>query len=736
MSSVPTTAARAGFAAALTHELAPRALLESLTAALILYLLVAITSVSIAALVYAGPLTPQLPRALAGVLVGVALLTATVSLLGDHGCATATTQDASGVILALGAAAAAAALPHAAPEARAATVALLLLVVTLGMGLVYVLLSAFRLGALVRFLPLPVMGGFLAGTGWLIVIGGLGVAAGAPFGPALLEPGPIARCLPALLLGLAMRQVVRRWRNAALLAVLCAAAAALFYGAMAALGQGPSELADDGWLLGPFSDALAWHPPLEMGLSGVDWRALVAALPVALPAILIGALALLLNTSALELIVKRDIAVDRDLLVHGVANIGSALAGGLIGYTAISMSSVGYTLAGGRRLPGLLVALLLLATALLGTDAIAAVPRFVMGGLLVFIGLALLDEWLWQARRTMRRGDYAVVLAIFAVIAVEDFLWGVALGVVAAIVRFVVDYSRIDIVRFELGGDRLRSRVQRGARQREWLQAQGARVWVVKLQGFVFFGTASRLVDRLRPRLAAGRRFLLLDFEQVTGLDSTALLCFDKLGQQARQQGVELVLSGLRPRVAAAWQRAGEAMPSSFADLDRGLEWCEQRLLDEAGLAGGDDEPVLRDQLLALLPDPPRIDALLARMTRREIAAGASLIAEGDAPDALFVVESGQLTARLERGPGAAELRLETMRAGSLIGEIGFVLDTPRSAGVVADMPSVVRELDRATWRRIVADEPLVAHTLDTLLLRLLAQRTIRLTGVVDALQR
>ena len=74
------------------------------------------------------------------------------------------------------------------------------------------------------------------------------------------------------------------------------------------------------------------------------------------PALLIGIIALLLNTSALELVVKRDIALDRELLAHGAGNLLAGLAGGVIGYTAISLSTLGHKLARGRRLPGVLVA--------------------------------------------------------------------------------------------------------------------------------------------------------------------------------------------------------------------------------------------------------------------------------------------------------------------------------------------------------------------------------------------
>jgi SulP family sulfate permease len=730
---------------ALAEALRPRRLLESLGAAIVLYLLTVILTLSIAVLIYSGPLAAQLPHALGGVLIGAALLVATVSLFGSYGGSIASVQDATGAIVALGASAAAHALAAASVEVRFATVGVLVAGTTLAMGIVYLLVRVLRLGTLVRFMPHPVMGGFLAGTGWLLVIGGIGVSTDVPLGTALLEPAELARWLPALALGAAILWAVRRWRNPALVALLCALGIAVFYLLMWAFGRPPASLAADGWLLGPFPDALDWRTAFDpRALAMVEWRALAAAAPLAAPAVLIGAIALLLNISGLELSVRRDIALDRELLAHGVGNLASAVAGGFIGYTAISLSTLGHALAGGRRLPGVLVALLLVLTALFGTTLVSAIPRPAMAALLCYIGLALLYEWLVVARRTLPRSDYLVVLLIFTVIAIEDFLWGVALGLVVTALLFIVSYSRLGAVRFELRGDEVQSRVERGPRQRERLRAEGGRLLIFRLRGYLFFGTASGLLDRVRRRLGVdrgGRRYLLLDFEQVAGIDSTALTSFGRLGQYAAEHDIEIALSGLDEALARQFDREPAlASLRRAADLDHGLEWCEERLLErgsdapdtpDASPAGG-----LREQLLALVPDARRIDALLAHTAVREVRAGERVIRAGDAADALYLLESGQLTAWLARGDGGKAVRLQTVRDFGLVGELGFLLGTRRSADVVADRDSVLRVIAREEWQRIVARQPDVALTLDAIAIRLLGARVLHLTRVVDALQR
>jgi SulP family sulfate permease len=722
-------------------ELRPRRLMESFNAAVVLYLLTAIITLSMAALVYSGPLAAQLPQVLGGVLIGAALLVGTVSVFGSCGAAIAPAEDAPSVILALGVASAAAGLAGASPASQFATVSVLVAGSSLAMAAFYALLRSLRLGALVRFMPHPVMGGFLAGTGWLLVVlGGVGLTTSVPLGTGLLEPHVLARWLPSLALGAVMFLVVRRWGHAALLALLCVLATAGFYAVMALLGHSPSALAAQGWLLGPFPEELAWNVVWRPDvLSAVDWQALGQAAPAVAPALLVGAVGLLLNTSALELVVKRDIALDRELLAHGAGNALAGLAGGLMGYTAISLSALSHTLAHGRRLPGLLTALFLVATALLGTDLVARVPRPVMGALLVFIGIALLHEWLVVARRSLPASDFAVVLIIAAVIAIEGFLWGVTVGLVVTAALFIVRYSRVGALRFERSGTAVFSRVHRGALQRERLQAQAERLLLFQLHGYLFFGTASGLLDRVRRRLAhgpagRGRRYVVLDFERVAGVDSTALLSFTRLAQHAAECDVELVLAGVDERLARSLDaHVALAALRRFADLDHGIEWCEEQLLAAVPEPGGG---TLRDELLAQLPQPAHIDALLARTTRRELRSGDVLLRQGEAAQALYFVESGQLSARLARADGAPAVRLQTMRAGSVVGELGLLLGMPRSADVVADTDCVLRAIEPPDWGRIVAQEPEIARTVDALAIRWLGERVVHLTRAVDALQR
>jgi sulfate permease, SulP family len=722
-------------------ELTPRNILISLNAGLIVYLFEIILILSFAALVFAGDLSRQLPFALGSILVGGAVLVAIVGLLGSYEASIPVAQDPPSVILGLAAASIAAAEQGARSEEVLATIVVLVAGTSLVFGLVCLVLGSFRLGALVRFLPYPVLGGFLAGTGWLLAVGGVRVTTTAPMSLELFEAEVLPRWLPAILLGVLTLFAVRRWRSPLVLPALFGAALILFHVLSAAAGVSRETLNAEGWLLGPFPEGMAFRLPVGRDiLSEVRWAALGDAIPLAAPAVLFGVIGLLLNASSIELIAGKDMRLSRELVATGGGNLVGGLVGGIPGYSAISLTVLNQSLGGGRRLTALVVAVLLVLTVAVGMSVLSLIPRMLLGGLLVYIGLALLVQWVIEARSSFTRVDYAIVLSVLAVIVAYDLLWGVALGLVLTVVLFVLSNSRVSLIRYEATGSSYRSRVDRSPRQADILRTRGDELLVFKLQNYLFFGTAHQLADRVRQRIAArgdgAVRVVLLDFERVTGLDSTALLSFRKLRQALRADGIALVLTGLGPptrrQLLAGGIGADEEGGRVFADMDRGVEWAEDLILSSGQPEEHLHAQALEAQFAAILPDEPRIADLIDLMERREVAPGERIVQQGDPADALYVLESGQLTTYLER-PDREPIRLVTMLPGRLVGEIGFFLGTTRSATVMADRPSVIHVLSRDAWAATSASDPGLALLLHRLVIHQLGTRVIDLTRTVEA---
>jgi SulP family sulfate permease len=196
----------------LAEEFRPGQLVRSLTTGFLIYILEVIVVISFAALIFSGELSSQLPYGIGLVLAGDALLCFFIAFFSSYSGSIAVEQDAPGAILALSAAAIVAALPMGSgQEERFSTVVVMIVVTTLTTGLFFILLGTYKLGGFVRFLPYSVIGGFLAGTGWLLTVGGVGVMVEVSPILNLLQPNLLIRWLPGVILGLIMLVAVNRY---------------------------------------------------------------------------------------------------------------------------------------------------------------------------------------------------------------------------------------------------------------------------------------------------------------------------------------------------------------------------------------------------------------------------------------------------------------------------------------------------------------------------------------------
>src|SRR5262249_55427972 len=157
------------------------------------------------------------------------------------------------------------------------------------------------------FLPYPVAGGFLAGTGWPLIRGAITLMTDAPMSVGLLEPAMLLRWLPGLLFAIALVVVTARINHPLVIPVMILAAVLLFYAIVWLSGTPLAALADQGWLF-KFAAGGQWRFPFAPdALAQVQWPLLLANFLNILPVLPISVIVLLLNVTSVELIVKQDI---------------------------------------------------------------------------------------------------------------------------------------------------------------------------------------------------------------------------------------------------------------------------------------------------------------------------------------------------------------------------------------------------------------------------------------------
>jgi SulP family sulfate permease len=728
------------------EEFRSQKLLPCLTTGVLMGVTEVIFALSVGSLIFSGDLAPYLPYG-----IGLALVTSTIMLVGiSLGSSvpgvTGILQDSPSVILAVIAAALVATLPGASAEHRLATVLVAIALTALLTGVFFLLLGSFRLGEFVRFLPYPVVGGFLAGTGWLLVQGSFGVMAGSPLTlanlAALLQPGALILWVPGVLFALVLFVGLRLSHHFLTMPAILVVTLVLFYLALLLMGTSVSDAIDQGLLLGEVSGQATWRPLLPQTLLAVDWPAILGQGGNIVAVLILSVVGLLLNASGLELAARQDMDLNRELRVAGLANVLSGLVGGAVGYHVLDLSALCFRTGARGRLPGLVAGALCAAVLLAGSPLLAFFPRPILGGLLFFLGLGFLVEWVIDGWSKLPRADYAVVLLILVVIGAAGFLVGVAVGLAAAIVLFVVNYSRIGVVRSALSGAEMRSNVERAGYHRRVLNELGQHIYILKLQGFIFFGTANALLEQIRARVTDPDQppiqYIILEFRRVSGLDSSAVISFVKGRQLAEAQGITLLLANVSDDIRCQFERGGLTAGETVRyvpDLDHGLEWCEDQLLTHRLITRVNLPVTLAAQLTDSGFAKADADRLLKFLEKVEIGAGETLIRQGDEADDLYFIEWGGVTVYLELEEGQ-RVRLQTLGVGTVVGELSLYLDQRRSASAIADYPTRAYRLTRAALLAMKEQEPELAAAFHEYMVRLLSERLLLADRLVEAMLR
>jgi len=749
------------FIAQLLQEIRLKRLLPSLTAGCILGILNVTFSISFAALIFSGELSGYVSQGIGFILFGAFVIGLVVSLTSSLSGTIAAPQDIPAAILALAAMTIVKSVPVSeGSEKTFVTLMAIIMLTSVLTGAIFFVLGALKLGDLTRFLPYPVIGGFLAGTGWLLLKGALYVMADMPLDlahvPDLFQSVILIKWLPGVMFGGVLVLISRRYRHFLMMPMTIAAGAGLFFLVLALTNTSIADAEVRGWLLGPFPRGGLWQPFTLAEVKQIHWSAMTEHIGWNMGTIvLFGTIAVLLNAAGLELVARRDIDVNRELVSAGIGNILTGLSGGIVGYHSLSCTSLGHKIAPHSRLVGIFAAILSGVAVFFGASLLSLFPKFLAGSVLFFLGLSFLLEWVYDAWRTLPKTEYILILIILWIVATFGFMQGVLVGSLMTIIIFVVTYSRINVVKHTLSGRTFQSTVERAVVDRRILQENGEALVIFKLHGFIFFGTANTLYQQIRHSIIApessGVRFLVLDFHLVSGLDASALNSFAKLKQLAETQGITLVFTDLLPETQRQFRKRGyvnegDQVVRIFENLDRGIEWCEEQILiaEESAIeATGHthtDGKLLEsafDDIMKSLEQQERfevvVEDLMPYLERQERLAGDYVIHQGELPEALYFIESGQVVVQFEDNDSKTA-RLRTLNAGTVVGELGIYLRQQTSASVIIQQPGTIYRLSSQALQRMKTTDPQKTIRFHEFMVHLLSERLVNTNNTLHAL--
>jgi SulP family sulfate permease len=704
-------------------------------------------SLSFAYLIFAGPLAGNLQFGIASALLSAGICTIVVALGSTFGRAIGGPDSAPMAIMSGLAATVAAhvALNGGGDEARLMTVLAALATAALATGAFLVFLGSLRLETVLRYIPYPVIAGFIAAVGLQLAAGGAHVLTDVPislrFFGELLKQDTLAH----LAAGLAFAATVAaaRYASNSPLAVPLAliGGTAVCYVMLAALGFDIDMARASHWLLSPPLNGdgftFVWSQP-----GAIDWSAIAAGSGEIAAGAAIVAINVLLNTTGLELWSRSGLDLNRELVVNGVANLASGALGGMPGNISLNRTILNTRSGATGPRAAALSGAILIALSAIGPGIVGVVPAPVLGGLLIYLGLGVLWDTFARARHTLGPADYAFLAMLVIVIIWLGYFIGVALGVIASCVLFVVRYSRVETVRHDLTRENFASTLDRPREDAELLRRSGRDIHILWLRGFLFFGTANRLYAALVERMThdgKGFRHLVLDFGRVSGIDSSSVFSFVKLAHLARDRKVSIAFCGLSRGSIAAFRgegllHSGDRYVRAFPTLDQGLEWCEDNLLHAGGRNGHESEKAVSAWLAEELGSPERAARLESAINIVSLEKDAVLFREGDAADALYFIAAGRLSVEAAT-PDGGTLRLRAMSRHTVLGEMGLYRSLRRTATVLALEDSRVLRLSRDAFATLRSTDPDLGDAIHQMVVRTLADRLAFANTTVIALQ-
>ena len=719
-------------------------ILPSLIAGLVNGIIFVVSAMALGSLIFTGELSSYLPQGIGILLFGSLIFALFSAVTASYPIIISAPQDIPIAILAL----MTTTIVATSGSGWSSQEQYEFIFVTIGLssilvGLFFYILGKFKLGKLVRFIPFPVVGGFLAGTGWLIVQFSFSMMTDVD--PTInnlstfFTPEMLIRWVPGAVFAVALLIIYHYISHYLLMPAVLTIGIGLFYVVAFFNGVSVSELESGGYLLGPFPEEGLFTGLPGQYLSTFDWNLFWVTLPAIGTMMILNAISVLFNYSGLELIIKQDVDLDRELKMTGFSNMLAGLGGTPPGYLTLSETSMAYNIGARSRLSSIVVVLLCAFTLFFGANVLSIFPKVILGGLLLNLGLSFLEEWLYDTWEKLTRNDYFVIVIILFVIAAVGFLEGIVIGLLMSIVLFVLSYSKVEVVKHELSGTTFHSNVERSEYLKRIIADHGEKISILPLQGFIFFGTANRLLDKVKERVeneeASHLKYLIFDFRHVTGLDSSTINSFNKLRIMAKNHGFKVVFCSLNQDMTNQL-RTGGLLPDEggvfveFDDLDHGLERCEDELIEQYKRL--DEE----------LPDSKKADSFkdqfpgIAEFFEEKIVDGNTFIIEqGKDPGGIYFIDSGRITVRLDIGTGEG-IRLKSLGAGTVVGEVSLYLGSKASASVLTKTDCVIYFLSKDNFQKLNLESPGKAAELHTYIIKLLSDRLAKSNATIQALMR
>lgn len=293
--------------------------------------------------------------------------------------------------------------------------------------------------------------------------------------------------------------------------------------------------------------------------------ALAKALPYAISFTLLGAIESLLSAVVADGMTGRHHRSNAELVAQGVANVGSALFGGIMVTGTIARTATNVRAGAHGPMAGIFHSAFVLLFMLAFAPLASAIPLAALAGVLAVVAWNMIEkEEFWMLLRTSS-GDALVLLVTFFLVIFRDLTEGILVGFVLGAVLFIRRMS--EAARVEERAPLVPEDQADELSDYDSGMATGDDVLVYRIKGAFFFGAAST-VGAVLDRIADRPRAFVVDFSEVPFLDSSAAHSVELLSRKMGRKGGRLYLSGTSPDIRRTLTSIGLKAPHAHYAVD------------------------------------------------------------------------------------------------------------------------------------------------------------------------
>jgi sulfate permease, SulP family len=640
-----------------------------------------------------------------------------------------------------------------------ASIVLLLTVMGMLTGLIQMFMGFMGVGRLIRYIPYTVVSGYLSGVG-LIIVGSqiphfLGASTDLPWWKVLSQPDSwdprslsvggatvvaawlalrTTRAIPATIVGIAAGILAYVLLARSDPRMLTLANNPLVLGALGATGEGYLQTITSRWT--------------DMGELRLSQVAALLGSALTLAALL--SIDTLKTCVVIDQMTRTRHEPNRELIAQGLANVVSSVAGGMPGAGTMGATMVNLSSGAKTRISGVIEGVLALVAALALSQFIAWVPVSTLAGILIVVGLRMIDTrplGFLESRATVF--DFAVVLAVVACALTVGLIAASVVGVGLSILLFVREQVGGTVVRHKTFVSQRSSTWYRPEDETRLITQEGDKAVIFELQGSLFFGTTYELYTLLEPELTM-RDYVILDLRRVQSVDITAANMLGNVRDMLRERGKRLLLSHVREQLpsgrnlreflvqtgllepadlslAPAGAQAVEVPAPTvlvFKDLPAAIEWVEDQIVggivrphaNQTALTVQDME-MFRDHRDDTIAD------LEASLQQRSFRAGETIYAIGDQVPELFLIRRGEVRITAPIAASRQVHHIATYGRGDFFGGMSFLDEHQRSENAIAQTDIELFALSLEQYVRLSENHKRLSLLLMTAISRTLAQR-------------